>query len=182
MRNPKLRSCGALLFLVFCFQSLADVAREEAERRKELEQQGIQAKVIQGNGIHLSSEHGNVTTSTGPATAPATTPARADSAKMPQAVRRYQAAIKKLDKEIQQNETRLESLRARLQAEKWAVLKGGRSSSRGRTTSRKDKIDSDIEKTQMKLKQLRDERFEVYSSGRKAGFLPGELDGRGIVP
>ena len=37
-------------------QSLVDIAREEAERRKLLEQQGIEAKVIIGNGVSLPAE------------------------------------------------------------------------------------------------------------------------------
>jgi len=29
---------------------------------------------------------------------------------------------------------------------------------------------------------LRRERLETYDAGRKAGFLPGELDGKGLIP
>jgi hypothetical protein len=28
----------------------------------------------------------------------------------------------------------------------------------------------------------RNERFEVYESGKKAGHMPGELDGKGLIP
>jgi len=32
-----------------------------------------------------------------------------------------------------------------------------------------------------KLKRLKQERLEAYETGRKAGYLPGELDGKGII-
>jgi len=35
---------------------------------------------------------------------------------------------------------------------------------------------------QSKLKRLRQERLDIYEAGKKAGFLPGELDGKGIIP
>ena len=44
------------------------------------------------------------------------------------------------------------------------------------------KLQAEIEELQIKLKRLQEERFEVYESGKKAGFLPGELEGKGIIP
>ena len=39
-----------------------------------------------------------------------------------------------------------------------------------------------IKDWEVKLKRLRQDRFETYDAGLKAGFLPGELDGKGIWP
>jgi uncharacterized protein (UPF0335 family) len=40
----------------------------------------------------------------------------------------------------------------------------------------------EIEDLELKLKRLQQERSEVYAEGKKAGFLPGELSGKGIIP
>ena len=39
-----------------------------------------------------------------------------------------------------------------------------------------------IEELEIKLKYMREERRENYEMGRKAGYLPGDLEGKGIVP
>jgi hypothetical protein len=171
-----------ILLFALDMQSLVDFAREEAERRKQLEQQGIDGKVIEGNGLHLTPDIGNITTSTSPPIANERASAKADSVNSQTSIRPFQTALKKLDREIQQNEARLASRQARLQDEKWESLKTGRSSSRGQKKDAKSQLQTEIEELQIKLKQLRNERFEVYESGRKAGFLPGELDGKGIIP
>ena len=56
MRNVNFRFCCVVLLLTFDMQSLVDLAREEAERRKQLEEQGIQAKIIDGNSSGLGAE------------------------------------------------------------------------------------------------------------------------------
>jgi hypothetical protein len=97
-------------------------------------------------------------------------------------VRRYQTALKRLDREIQQNEERLTSRQARLRAEKSAPVIIGRGSGRSRNQDSQAELQAEIEALQLRLKRLHEERFEVYESGRKAGFLPGELDDKYINP
>jgi hypothetical protein len=175
------RSCCLVFLLALEVQSLVDIAREEAERRKLLEQQGIEGKVIIGNGVSLAP-NGNVTTSTGLPTVPEKASVQSDAPKSQASVGRYQTALKKLDREIRQTEERLASRRARFQAERWAPIQLGRSSGRSQAKNSQNKLQAEIEELQIKLKRLQEERFEVYESGKKAGFLPGELEGRGIIP
>lgn len=169
------------MLLALNMQSLVDVAREEAGRRRLLEQQGIEGKVVRGSDVPLAP-NGNISTSSGPTIVPEKTSARSGSPKGQASLRSYQTALKKLDREIQQNEERLASRRARLQDEKWVLSKTRRASSRSRTKNSQSQLQAGIEALQIKLKRLRKERFEVYESGKKAGFLPGELDGKGIIP
>jgi predicted nucleic acid-binding Zn-ribbon protein len=126
--------------------------------------------------------NGNITTSTGPSIAPERVSARSDPAKGQASLRRYQSALKKLDREIKKTETSLASKRARLRAEKSAPIKMGRSSGSGKTRNLQSQLQNQIEELQIKLKQLRKERLDVYDSGKKAGFLPGELEERGLIP
>jgi hypothetical protein len=158
-----------------------DVAREEAERRRHLEEQGIEARVINGNASG-PAHHGNITTSTEPDQKPQEFPSHSSSAKSRKSAQAYRAALQKLDRAIQQNEARLTSKRASLQAEKWQNPKSWKVSNRTRTQDQQLQLQSEIAELQIKLRQLRDERFEVYEAGKKAGFLPGELEGKGIVP
>jgi chromosome segregation ATPase len=181
MRCLKFRSYCAVLLLAFDMQSLVDVAREETERRKSLEQQGIEGKVVEGNGPSLAP-NGNITTSTGPAIVPEKTSTRSGSPKGHATLYNYQTALKKLDREIGQNEERLASRQARLQAEKWVLPKTRRVSGGSRTKSSQGQLQAEIEGLQTKLKRLRKERSEVYELGKKAGFLPGELENKGLVP
>ncbi len=176
MRSLNFKFCCVVLILALDMQSLVDVAREEAERRRQLDQQGIKGKVIEGNGIP-AAPGGNVTTSTGTIYVPEKSSARSDSSKSPSSLRKYQTALKKLDREIQKTEDRLASKQARLQAEKWAPVKLGRSSG-SKAGNSQSQLQNQIEELELKLKQLRDERFDVWESGKKAGFLPGELEGR----
>ena len=76
----------------------------------------------------------------------------------------------------------LAAKRARMQAEKWANLKSGKSSRGNGAENQQSRLQAEIDALQIKLKQLRDERFEVYEAGKRAGFLPGELEGKGIIP
>jgi hypothetical protein len=175
------RSCWSAAFLILCMQSLADIAREEAERRKLLEQQGIEGKVVEGDAAHLAP-NGNLTVSTVASTGSKKPSSQISSQKDKASLRSFRSALQKLDRAIRKDEDRLKSLRARLQAERWAPPKIGRVSSRDQTTDSQDRLKSEIEELQISLKRLREERFEIYESGKKAGFLPGELDGKGIVP
>ena len=162
-------------------QSLADLSQREADRREALKRQGIEGKVIEGEAV--LAPNGNITTFT-PSAAPAQKPSRQSAPKTNAAsLRSYRTALQKLDRAIEKEQGKLDLLRARMQAEKWALPKTGRASSRGNNTEDSQKrMQNEINELQMKIKQLRRERFETYETGKKAGFLPGELDGKGIVP
>ena len=181
MRIANLRSCSLVFLLIFNMQSLVDVARDEAERRKRLEEQGIEARVIDENAAGLARQ-GNITTSTEPAAAVQMPSVRSDPLKSQGSLRSYRSALQKLDRAIQQNEAHLAAKRARMQAEKWANLKSGKASKGSGAENPQSRLQAEIDALQIKLKQLRDERFEAYEAGKRAGFLPGELEGKGIIP
>jgi len=181
MTAVNFRSCPLAALLLFSLQSLGDVAREEAERRKLLDQQGIEARVIEGDITHLAP-NGNLSTSTPSSPGPKKTRSSPDSGKSLSTVRTFRSALQKLDRTIQQDQERLESRRARLQAGKWALPRVGRVSTHGESTDSQARLQAEIEELESKLKRMRRERSEIYEEGRKAGFLPGELDGKGIIP
>ena len=181
MRAANFRSCRLAALFIFSLQSLADIAREEAERRKLLEQQGIEAKVIEGNPGHLAPG-GNLTISTTKPSMPGRMKKPSSSEKPKTSARSYRTALQKLDRTIRRDQARLESLRARLMDEKWALPKTGRISKNVDTTDSQNRLQAQIEELESKLKQQREERLQIYDEGRKAGFLPGELDGKGIIP
>jgi hypothetical protein len=172
--------CLALLF-IFDVQSLVDIAREEAERRRLLEEQGIEAKVIGANAVNPEPDE-NMSI---PARRPdrrEDSSVRSDSSKGRSSVLKYRTALQKLDREIQQTEERIKSKQARLESDRWKLPKIGRISGRSRTKDSSSQLKAEIEELRTKLKRLQKERFEVYESGKKAGFLPGELDGKYYVP
>ncbi len=173
-----MKSCWLTACALFCLQSLTDVAREEAERRRVLEQQGIEGKVINPDVV----QGGNLTVSTGsPSTAPKSTSEKSLGTGRT-SLHSFRTALQKLDRAIRQDEERLELRRARLESERWEIPKSRRSSGRGRTLKSENKLQEEIEDLEIKLRQLRQERSETYDAGKKAGFLPGELDGKGIIP
>jgi predicted RNase H-like nuclease (RuvC/YqgF family) len=175
----KLLSCGLAVLLSLGTQSLADLARQEAERRKMLEEQGIEAKVITGDPESLAPD-GSLTTSTPVVTA--RTEKSRGSKSSGSSVRSYRSTIQKLDRSITKAEQRLRELRSKLEAARWALPKVGRLSSRSGNSDSQSRMQAEAEKLESQLKQMRQERAEAYDQGRKAGFLPGELDGKGIVP
>jgi hypothetical protein len=181
MRIAYLKLCSLVFLLMFNMQSLVDVARDEGERRKRLEEQGIEARVIDGNAAGLARQ-GNITTSTEPAASVHMPSVRSDPLKGQESVRSYRSALQKLDRAIQQNEAQLAAKRARMQAEKRANFKSGKASKGSGANDPQSRLQAEIEALQIKLKQLRDERFETYETGKRAGFLPGELEGKGIIP
>ncbi len=181
MRMPILQMCCLILLTVFNLQSLADFAREEAERRKQLEEQGISGKVIESNTAHPAVDEGM--------SGPVSRSERSDkssehssSSKGQSSVLKYRTTLQKLDREIKQAEDRLAARQARLQSERWANPKTVRASSRSKPKDNASKLKAEIEELQIKLKQLKEERFQAYEAGRRAGFLPGELDGRYYTP
>ncbi len=180
MRVPDPASFLMILLLAFGPQSLADAAREEAERRQRIEEQGVAVKVIELNAAGQVLQ-GNVTTSTESGIPPRETRAKRESSKNQASVRSYRTALQKLDRSIKETESRLALKRSRMQSVKWAMPKSGKASDR-RGKDNPDQLQAEVEELEFKLKQLRDERFEVYEEGKRAGFLPGELDGKGILP
>jgi hypothetical protein len=163
-----LMMCRLGIIALACLQSLADVAREEAQRRKLLDQQGIEAKVVikrDASGNHEDP----------PAVRPVAnkSPSKRDQTSL----RRYRNALQKLDRSIRQIEDKVRLLRARFQ--------NGRNESQRMSkksgvmnANPQDRLRDQIEDLDIKLKQLQDERFETYDAGKKAGFLPGELEGK----
>jgi DnaJ-domain-containing protein 1 len=179
MMTTPLNAYWLIPFILFCLQSLADVARQEAERRKSLDQQGIEAKIIEAvpqNG------GGNLAVSSGGSPAPGRASKESASGRGKTSVDGIRAALQKLDRSIQQTQERLESKRARLQSERWTIPKTGRVSGRGDPEKYQNQLKEEIEELNRKLEQLQRERAETYDRGKKAGFLPGELTGKGIIP
>jgi hypothetical protein len=160
-------------------QSLAEVARKEAERRRVLDQQGIEAKVITFDSARVGS-----TAESGlpvpPAARASTGQSRARGGRL--SIQSLRSNLQKLDREIQYGKERLALLRARMDAERWQLPKAGRISRGGSSTSARERLASQIKELEVKLKHWERERYETYESGLKAGFLPGELDGKGITP
>jgi len=174
----RMKSCWLTACAMLCLQSLTDVAREEAQRRKELEQQGIEGKVINPD----AAQGGNLTVSTvSPVTAPKSTSEKSIGTGRT-SLHRFRTALEKLDQTIRQDEERLASQRARLESERWEIPRSRKSSGRGKSSKSESKLQEEIDELEIKLKQLRQERSETYEAGKKAGFLPGELDGKGIIP
>jgi hypothetical protein len=162
-------------------QSLADVAREEAERRRLLDQQGVEAKVIVD--VVPQNSSGSLTLSTGPSSTIARkTSKESTSSREKTSLNGIRASLQKLDRSIKQTQERLEVGRARLHAERWAIPKTGRVSARGDTEKAQSRLRQEMEALQKKLDQLQQDRSEIYDRGKKAGFLPGELTGKGIIP
>ena len=169
----------ALLPLTLDAQSLAEVARKEAERRRELDRLGVEAKVIDGDAAQLAP-NGNVTTSSGtPSFRAPRDPAGRASRERPRA---YRTRIQRLDREIRSSEDRIAALQERLRKERWALPKVGRLSRSSGTSTSQERLQGQIKDLESKVKQLRRERREVFDEGRRAGFQPGELDGKGVAP
>ncbi len=181
MTRLNFQSCRMAALFLFSLQSLADVARQEAERRDQLEKQGIEAKVITGDIAHRAP-NGNLTTSMPHTSGPTKAKASSDSGKKAQSNRDFRAALQKLDRTIRQDQERLSALKERLQEEKWAPPKSGKISRSGGNKDSTARLKMEIDALESKLKRMRRERVEIYDAGRKAGFLPGELDGKGIIP
>ena len=182
MIAEKVLSYGLAVLFAFGTQSLADLARQEAERRKALAEQGVQEKVIEANTQNLARD-GNLTTSPAAETglSEKSKPATQNKSQSPSA-KSYRSALQKLDRSISKAEERLQLLRLRLHEERWALPKVGRVSRRSGTEDSQKRIQAEMEDLEIQLKQLRKERAGIYDEGRKAGFLPGELDGKGIIP
>ncbi len=180
LRSIQTLSLIAFLVIHLSGQSLGDLARKEAERRKNLEQQGVPAKVIQDIDVAKISENGNLSVFS-PAPEMKSRAQLSSSGAKGSPVS-FRNRLQKLDREIRQIEDRLAELRARLVKERWAPPRSGRRSRSTRSGSTEERLQSQIRSLEIKVKYLRQDHSETYSAGRKAGFLPGELDGKGIIP
>jgi predicted RNase H-like nuclease (RuvC/YqgF family) len=172
MQNEIFRHFCLAASLVLGMQSLADLAQKEAERRQQLDNEGVQAKVIEGDGAALAP-NGSITVSS-PASRPQAGNDNSKDRKGKASVKSFRNALEKLDRTIRQYESRLESLRNRLRSEKGGFAKSDRA------VAAQAKTQAQIDALQEKLEQIRNERSVVYQAGKKEGYLPGELDGKGI--
>jgi hypothetical protein len=162
-------------------QSLAELARKEAERRRALKEQGIWGKVIESGDLSLGGNSGWITTSDA-TSSPSALTSGSQAGKNAARAGSYRTRLQSLDRQIRQNEEQLRLLKARMAAERWAPPKVGRITRNQRTGSSFEDLRWKALQLEAKLKQLRTERLEVYEQGRKAGFLPGELEGKRITP
>jgi|GEM_PF-769509 len=189
MKTITFRFCLIMAGLVFiplsdlstAAQSLVDAARREAERREGLEQLGIEETVIEGNGESYSGE-GNVSVFGPSGTTSPKKYATPSSAKNQSSLSRYRKTIQKLDQNILKEEERRKRLQNRLEDLRREGYRIGDLTKRRRNEESQNRTREQIEELEVNLKLMRKERNEVYDSGKKAGFLPGELDGKGIVP
>jgi hypothetical protein len=153
-------------------QSLADAARKEAERRKALEKQGIPSKTIIQKGLPQLSTAAEKPT--GPR-APATGGKRLSAT-------HYRTALERLQNDIARTRERLDAARKRFEAERSMPFRLGRNGSQTGSSLNQQKIQVQLQELESRLSRLQEERRKTYDEGRKAGYLPGELDGKGITP
>jgi hypothetical protein len=160
-------------------KSLAEAARKEAERRQSLEAQGVEAKVIAMSGP-ASVQSGKVVTSRPVPQRPRVE--TQDSGAAAGRLHSVRNGLDRLDRQIREATDRLGVLRSRAEtARKENAVRLRRPSAReGRTAE--DRLRTEIQLLEAKLLRLREERLRTYDAGRRAGFLPGELDGKGAVP
>lgn len=161
-------------------QSLVDVARKEAARRQKLAQMGVKEKRIDVSDPSQLVSGGAISVfSLESSRAGAQTPAQ--KAEPRGSLRSYQSRLEKLDRDIAQAEERIKLLRIRVDAERWAptrIAKGLRGSG---SSSSQEQLGWQILELEAKLAGLRKDRSDAFQAGRKAGYLPGELEGRGFV-
>lgn len=161
-------------------QSLAEAARKEAERRRQVDQQGIpERRIDAADGSRLAPGGAISLSSPGPGTQreAAAPPKPAGGA----GLRAFQTKLQKLDRDIQQSEAQLKKLKERQAAERWApVARLGVAKGAGPANS-EVQLGRQIQDLEGKLKLWRQERMDTFQAGRKAGFLPGELERRGVI-
>lgn len=156
----------ALFLLLLSLQSLSELAKKEAERRKLLDQQGIEAKKIDQGNLAVK---GNITLSSSPPKLSST-----ESGKRP-SLEKYRTQLRNLDSEIRRDDERLASLRKRLDLEKDVPIRLGRGGRTGTAETARKRLEDQILDLEIRLKRLRADRLKTYDAARKAGFLPGEL-------
>jgi hypothetical protein len=95
-------------------------------------------------------------------------------------LRSFQSRLQKLDRDIALAEERLKVLKAKADAERWApvrTIKG----SKGSASSSQDQLRWQILELEGRLELMRRDRSDTFQAGRKAGYLPGELENRGTI-
>jgi len=161
-------------------QSLAEAARRETERRRRLEEQQVEARVIEARGP-VKVSNGNLTTF-GRGAARSGPPAPSRETRGRASLGSYRNLLSRLEREIREGEERQSSLRRQAEAEKWTLPKSGRGSGGTGGGTLREKLLKQAEDLEVKLKRLRRERRETWDEARKAGYLPGELDGKAVAP
>jgi hypothetical protein len=151
-------------------QSLAEAARKEAERRKSLEQIPSKTIVLRGTAPPAA-----------PGKAQSTAKSPPSEGKRPSAAH-YRAELEKLQQEIVRTQERLDSAKKRLELEKNIPVRFNRNSMHSGASLNQQRLQTQVQELESRLARLREERRKIYDEGRKAGFLPGELDGKGITP
>jgi hypothetical protein len=178
MRKETISSCCMAAFLFLGMQSLSEIAREEAERRRLLEQQGVTEKIIEGDSKKWAP-NGAITQETVPPAASAKTAPSSKTDNPRSSARNCRSVLQKLDKDVLQEEARLTVKQERLRALQKAPPRISSRTIVNPIVNTMARLQSEIEDIEEKLKQLRRERTEKYEEGLKAGCLPGELDGKG---
>lgn len=173
--------CRLALLLLLTAQSLTDLAREEAERRSAIDQQGIQTRTITTiDATQARAESDDSAADPPPRFRKAP---REEALGNRRSLKGLKTLLRRLDQSIRKSEREIELCRRRLHAGRWELPKVGRASKTGSDQGDAQKrLQERIEKAEIELKQFRRERLEAYEEGRRAGFLPGELDGKGVVP
>ena len=155
-------------------QSLSEAARREAERRRLLEEKGVTAKVI--SEIPASAAAASVTTS---APAYSRTPSTAGSGKATApALKSCRSTIERLDRQIREARDRLELLRGRLDAARKEDSELWRPSRTAASRGKAQQVREQVADAETRLSRLREDRLAAWDRCRRAGFLPGEIEGR----
>jgi hypothetical protein len=161
-------------------QSLAEAARREAERRQKLDQEGVREKKIEAADTARLAPGGAISTFS-PGSAPVAANLPPAKSEPRASLRSFQTRLQKLDRDIQQAEGQLKQLRARADAERWAPVRTLKGSKGLDPSLIQEQLRRQIAELEGKLARLRLERGDTFFAGRKAGFLPGELENRGII-
>jgi hypothetical protein len=166
-----------LLAATGCAQSLSEAARKEAERRKQLEEEGISGKIIAPPEPAALGENPSASVRAGPVSQKP--PSRSNTGSR---ARSFRTRLQKFDRDIQATQERIAAVKAQLDSDRAAPIRLGQSRSSGGAGSTQRRLQAQLEQLQSKLERLRLERLKTYGEGLKDGFLPGELDGHGIIP
>jgi len=145
-----------------------------------LESLGIEGKQIESGENSKLAPKGTISTSS-PVSVPGTTKAPTQKEEPRPSLRSFQTRLQKLDRDIQQAEAQLKLNQARADAERRAPVIITSRSGGTRSSAAQDKMRWQILQLEGKLTQLRQERSDVFQAGRRAGYLPGELEGRNII-
>jgi hypothetical protein len=160
-------------------QSLAEVARLEAERRQKIAEQGIEVKRLR-NQDGVGARSGAAISLSQPVARSPADAARTRAEPRP-ALSTFQSRLQKLDRDIAQADAKLKILKARVDAERWAPVKTSKGSLGSGPSSAQNQLRWQLLDLEGQLSTMRKERGDIFLEGRKAGYLPGELEKRGIV-